>query len=81
MSQICDDIEERELDADDEGCTCNGPDCDQKVLPEDPYYATPCGTFCSTRMREHVKECGVCRGEFSADFECKRGRRAGGRNL
>lgn len=39
-------------------------ECDTVVSPADPYYATPCGTFCSQCMEKHAKECGVCAHEF-----------------
>lgn len=39
-------------------------DCGTSVYPEDPYFATPCGTFCSKCMRKHVKQCEVCKNEF-----------------
>lgn len=43
---------------------CSADDCDTVVNPEDPYYATPCGTYCSEHMRAHVKDCEICRNEF-----------------
>jgi hypothetical protein len=51
------------------GEVCNGEDCFVAVHPEDPYYATPCGTYCSTCMRKHVKDCGICVTEFGGDFK------------
>lgn len=47
---------------DDESYECN--DCGHPTYPGDPYYATPCGTYCSRCMRQHVKQCGVCKNEF-----------------
>ena len=43
---------------------CSEKDCTERVYPEDPYFATPCGTYCTEHMREHVKECGVCKNHF-----------------
>jgi hypothetical protein len=43
---------------------CNGDGCDTTVNPSDPYYATPCGTYCSEHMREHAQTCEVCRKQF-----------------
>jgi hypothetical protein len=43
---------------------CSADGCDTNVNPEDPYYATPCGTYCSEHMREHVKDCEACRKAF-----------------
>jgi hypothetical protein len=40
-------------------------DCERVVFREEPYFATPCGTFCAEHMRDHVAGCGVCRSEFS----------------
>lgn len=45
---------------------CNG-ECGATVTHHDPYYATPCGTFCSACMTKHVKQpdgCGICHHEF-----------------
>lgn len=39
-------------------------ECTLVVLPQDPYYHTPCGPFCEDHMRDHVKECESCRKEF-----------------
>ena len=49
-------------EGDDDSCECSV--CDATVDREDPYFATPCGTFCAEHMREHVKGCGICAGEF-----------------
>jgi hypothetical protein len=46
-------------------CQCSHKGCTTMVNPEDPYYATPCGTYCSTHMREHLKSCEICRNEFT----------------
>lgn len=46
---------------------CNGEKCGAKVYPEDPYYATPCGTFCSDCMHDHAKECEICASEFEIE--------------
>ena len=46
-------------------CRCNGENCDAMVGPNDPYFATPCGSFCSECMEtEHASGCGICAGEF-----------------
>jgi len=47
-----------------ESFTCNGDGCRTEVFPEDPYFGTPCGTYCSGCMRRHMKSCEVCRNEF-----------------
>ena len=40
-------------------------ECDLRVETIDPYYATPCGTFCEECLeRLHVAQCGICRHEF-----------------
>ena len=44
---------------------CSADGCTVKVYPKDPYFATPCGTYCTEHMREHVKGCEICRNEFS----------------
>jgi hypothetical protein len=56
-------------DAQEEPAECNGDGCKTKVYPEDPYFATPCGTYCTDHMREHVKGCEICRNEFPAEAE------------
>ena len=43
---------------------CSEDGCRVRVYPEDPYFATPCGTYCTEHMREHVKECGACKNHF-----------------
>ena len=43
---------------------CNCTDCDAIVTADDPYYATPCGTYCSSCMRKHMVDCEICRNEF-----------------
>lgn len=51
------------------GCT----DCDTLVTRDDPYYATPCGTYCTSCMRDkHAVGCEICRNEF--DITVKRTR-------
>ncbi len=52
---------------------CNGDDCEETVSPDEPYYATPCGTYCGECMVTHMEECGVCRQQFgeSADTKSK----------
>jgi hypothetical protein len=47
-----------------ETAECSEEGCTTILHPEDPYYATPCGTYCSEHMREHVKGCEICRNEF-----------------
>jgi len=43
---------------------CN--QCGTKVMRSDPYYATPCGTFCDFCMeRYHARECRLCSKEFN----------------
>jgi hypothetical protein len=39
-------------------------DCDTPVEPGDPFYATPCGTYCEECMCRHMSECEICRHEF-----------------
>ena len=39
-------------------------DCGTPVEPDDPYYATPCGTYCGECLAKHAKECGSCAHEF-----------------
>lgn len=40
-------------------------ECDQPVVPDDPYYATPCGTYCGGCMyTKHAPECGICARAF-----------------
>ena len=35
------------------------------VGPNDPYFATPCGSYCSDCMEtEHASGCGICASEF-----------------
>lgn len=58
--EIEDELEDDESQFED----CNGDNCNAEVYPEDPYFATPCGTYCSRCMRRHMKECEICRGEF-----------------
>ncbi len=43
---------------------CSADECNTTVNPEDPYFATPCGTYCSEHMREHAQTCEVCRKAF-----------------
>ena len=38
--------------------------CDTTVEPDSRYFATPCGTFCDEHMKEHAKDCEVCRKAF-----------------
>lgn len=48
------------------GCS----DCDTPVTRDDPYFATPCGTFCEPCMREkHAPGCGICASEFDLKTE------------
>lgn len=54
-------------DNETEESECNGDGCKTKVYPEDPYFATPCGTFCTEHMREHSKDCPICRNEFDTE--------------
>ena len=46
------------------GTTCSEAECGAIVRPEDPYFATPCGTFCEEHMRAHVKQCEICASQF-----------------
>lgn len=48
---------------------CNHPRCRTLIHLADPYYATPCGTYCSEHMPMHVAICSLCRSEFAGDFE------------
>ena len=50
------------LTIEEEGDDCT--DCDAIVTADDPYYATPCGTYCSSCMRKHMVDCEICRNEF-----------------
>ena len=53
-----------------EGAECNGEGCEVIVAESDPYFATPCGTFCSECMEKcdgHAKGCGICANEFDLD--------------
>lgn len=43
---------------------CNGSKCETMVEPDEDYFATPCGTYCSECMLEHLKTCEICRHEF-----------------
>jgi len=48
--------------------TCNGQDCETIVGPRDPYFATPCGSYCSDCMEtEHAPGCGICASEFDLE--------------
>jgi len=44
---------------------CSQDGCTTMVNREDPYFATPCGTYCSVHMRAHMKDCDICRAEFT----------------
>ena len=49
----------------DEIRTENCSDCDYMVTEDDPYFATPCGTFCTECMEtKHARTCEICAGEF-----------------
>lgn len=52
---------EHESDSEEMGCS----NCEVPVCREDPYFATPCGTYCSSCMHGHAKECEICREEFN----------------
>lgn len=55
-------------------------DCNHSVSENDPYFATPCGTFCSDCMEtKHSKECGVCASEF--DLKAKHCEGCGGTGI
>jgi hypothetical protein len=56
-----------ELQVEDE--QCSGDSCKTIVTPDDPYYATPCGTYCGECMKEHAKDCEICRKEFDLEEE------------
>ncbi len=58
------DPKDDEPDEDPETIGCSEPGCSSIVHSEDPYFATPCGTYCSEHMGEHVKGCEICRSEF-----------------
>jgi hypothetical protein len=47
---------------DSEECSQDG--CKETVSRDEPYFATPCGTWCDEHMRGHVEGCGVCADEF-----------------
>lgn len=65
---LCPDDEDEDEDEDYEGVECG--DCNATVTPDDPYFATPCGTFCSSCMREkHALGCGICASEFDIEAE------------
>ncbi|MCL4296235.1 MAG: hypothetical protein KJ077_10925 [Anaerolineae bacterium] len=59
-SAYLDDLEEGEET--EEGVECS--ECPTLVYPDDPYYSTPCGTYCEEHMQAHLEECEICRGEF-----------------
>ena len=46
------------------GCT----ECGHAVYPVDIYFSTPCGTYCSGCMPDHLKECEDCRIEFEHEL-------------
>ena len=47
---------------------CNGTGCETMVGPRDPYFATPCGSYCSECMEtEHAPGCGICASEFDLE--------------
>ena len=49
---------------------CNGKGCETMVGPRDPYYATPCGSYCSDCMEtEHAPGCEICASEFDLEPE------------
>lgn len=48
---------------------CNGVDCAVQVYPGATYYSTPCGTYCSKCMNQHMEECDSCLNEFCPDQE------------
>lgn len=58
-------FEELETEPEEEDTEeCNG--CRQPVERGEPYYSSPCGTYCDDCMEEkHARECAVCRNEFS----------------
>lgn len=39
-------------------------ECGAVVDPNDPYFATPCGTHCEACFEQHRAECEVCDKEF-----------------
>ena len=45
---------------------CSEDGCTERVYPENPYFSSPCGTYCTEHMRLHVKTCEICRNEFPA---------------
>lgn len=47
----------------DDVAECNGCECE--VDSEEPYFATPCGTYCISCMNEHMEGCGICADEFA----------------
>lgn len=55
---------EPEPEEDDAPSSCECSDCPEIVRAEDPYFATPCGTFCGGCMLAHARECGICASEF-----------------
>ena len=38
--------------------------CGETVTSDDPYFATPCGSFCPACMEEHATECDGCAKQF-----------------
>ena len=50
----------------DEEAPCS--ECPEIVTADDPYFVTPCGSFCLKHMRSHVQSCRACAGEFREDF-------------
>jgi hypothetical protein len=53
---------------------CVGYKCEVEFGPGDSYYDTPCGIFCSSCMKQHVKRCDACARKFpeaiTAGFGC-----------
>ncbi len=44
---------------------CSEDGCKEMVSANDPYYSSPCGTFCESCMTEkHAEACEICRNEF-----------------
>jgi hypothetical protein len=62
-------FEGTDLDKETESTTESCQGCCGDVDEEEPYHATPCGTYCHECMRKHVQSCGVCADEFADDFD------------
>lgn len=49
-------------------CQCSDEGCKTRVYGIDPFFSSPCGTFCTVDMLKHAKVCGVCNYEMRKHF-------------